>query len=45
MVLYLYKEKAEEGELSPNPRLLYVSENQSGEVSFEGHEFCIFYEL
>jgi hypothetical protein len=45
MVLYLYKEKAEEGELSPNPRLLFVSENRSGGVSVGGHEFCVFYEL
>ncbi len=45
MVLYLYKEKAEEGELTPNPKLLYVNENRSGGVSFGTHELCFCYDL
>jgi len=43
MVLYLYKEKAEEGELSPDPKLLYLNENRSGGVG--AYKSCIFYDL
>lgn len=41
MVLYLYKEKAEEGELAPNPKLLFVNENRSGGLSFGPMSFVI----
>ncbi|MGA9755633.1 MAG: hypothetical protein WBV23_10875 [Desulfobaccales bacterium] len=39
MVLYLYKEKAEEGELFPTPRLLHVGEKHDGGSNFIGYEF------
>jgi hypothetical protein len=38
MVLYLYKEKAELGELSPAPQLLHVTEKHNGGFSFGGYE-------
>lgn len=42
MVLYLYKEKAEMGELFPSPKLLYVRERNSGEIPLMA---CTYYEL
>jgi hypothetical protein len=38
MVLYLYKEKAQLGELAPPPQLLHVSEEHDGGFSFGGYE-------
>lgn len=45
IVLYLYKEKAEEGELVPSPKVLHVSEEHFGGVSHGGYEFGIAYIL
>jgi hypothetical protein len=45
MVLYLYREKAEEGELGPSPKLLHVSEKHFEGVDFLRSEFSIIYDL
>jgi len=43
MVLYLYKEQAEEAELFPHPRLFQVIEKDSGDISPPA--WYTFYEL
>ncbi|MGO9177057.1 MAG: hypothetical protein ACLPT6_04690 [Desulfobaccales bacterium] len=40
MVLYLYKEKATQGELRPSPHLLQVSTNHFGGTSMGGYHAC-----
>jgi hypothetical protein len=45
MVLYLYKEKAELGELGPSPQLLHVSENRFRGVTHGGYAFGNVYAL
>ena len=45
MVLYLYKEKAELGELLPSPTLLRPTEDHFGGSTHGGYEFGINYKL
>jgi len=45
MVLYLYKEKAELGELVPSPQLLRVTEEHFGGTTYGDFEFGINYRL
>jgi len=45
MVLYLYKEKSEEGELYPPPQLLHVSEEHDGGFSVGGYQYGNVYDL
>jgi hypothetical protein len=45
MVLYLYKEKAENGELGPRPKLLHVSEKHLRGVADGGYAFSNIYAL
>jgi hypothetical protein len=45
MVLYLYKEKAELGELGPSPQLLYVTQERFRGITHGGYAFGIVYAL
>jgi hypothetical protein len=45
VVLYLYKEKAELGELGPSPRLFHVSKGRFRGVSHGGYTLNIVYDL
>ena len=45
MVLYLYRDKAKEGELCPPPMLLRVDDNHSGGFVVGGSEITISYEV
>ena len=43
MILYFYKEKAEEGGLKPTPVLLRVTEDHYGGITYEGHDLAFVY--
>ena len=45
LVLYLYKEKAELGELGPSPKLLHVSEDRFRGISHAGFTLNFVYDL
>jgi hypothetical protein len=45
MVLYLYRDKARLGELSPSPQLLRVDERHFGGATYGGYEFGTNYRL
>jgi hypothetical protein len=45
MVLYLYKDKARQGELLPSPQLLRVDDSHYGGFTVGGYEAAISYEL
>ena len=45
MVLYLYKEKAEEGELLPQTQILHVGEDRFGGITHSGYTLGICYNL
>ena len=44
MVLYLYKHKAELGELVPSPQLLHVTAEHRGGMNVGGYEYSICYQ-
>jgi hypothetical protein len=45
VILYLYKDKAQHGELLPSPQLLRPGEGYFGGSTFGGYEFGINYRL
>jgi hypothetical protein len=45
MILYFYKEKAEEGGLQPAPVLFRVTEDHYGGITYEGHDLAFVYEF
>ncbi|MGA3164642.1 MAG: hypothetical protein ABSF14_00845 [Terriglobia bacterium] len=45
MVLYLYRDKAQSGELHPSPQLLRVADEHFGDIAFVGFDAGINYKL